>query len=134
MPQILCDGRMVDFGLRTLPTKEDFRGMAANMEAALKKEMQVVRGDIHGLQTRQEVVEVTVGVANERVKRLENALHDAELQMCKLRLLLEKKDDKGRRLNLRIKGLPELTGKEDLISDLKVLFRLAVGINNNDYP
>lgn len=73
-----------------------------------------------------DVVEVAVGAMDTKTGHLEQALHSALQQVNKLRLLLEEQEDRSRRCNLRLKGLPERRGKEDLKEEAKKLFMLIL--------
>lgn len=55
---------------------------------------------------------------------------EAEERATERRLLLEEQEDRGRRQNLRIRGMPEVDGPENLFDILQGLFRLLLNMGD----
>lgn len=123
----MFDGELVDIGelFRSLPTKDDIRSMLANLEETYRRGLQDIRGEITHLSTRIDAAEVISAATETRLEWLEREQADTEWQLMELRLQLEDQEDRGRRNNLRIRGLPELEGQENLPAVVQVLFHLS---------
>lgn len=106
-----------------MPTKEDIRIMVASIEEA-HKEIQEVRDKVAHLGTQMDAAEAVSATVEARLEQLETAQHAAEA--IKTHLFLEDQDDRCRQNNIRIKGLPEMEGKEDLQTLLQALFKLIL--------
>uniref|UniRef100_A0A8C5Q612 Uncharacterized protein n=1 Tax=Leptobrachium leishanense TaxID=445787 RepID=A0A8C5Q612_9ANUR len=104
--------------LRNLPTKSDLKEANAELRSSIMAELQHVRHDIQGLTHRVDTLEqgsdslrlaqeVSTSVLQLRSTQLRNiALHIADL------------DNRGRRNNLRLRGLPETETSADQLTGM----------------
>lgn len=70
-----------------------------------------------------------------RMGRIEHVQGNTETQLIELRLLLEDQADRGRRNNLRIKGVREVKGPENLHTTLQALFQqMLAPMDGANYP
>lgn len=100
--------------LRALPTKADIESLMSRLETQHRKDIQEVRGELSSLDTRLTAGETSVMDLEWRVSALEH-LQDAHIDTTTmLQLHMEEMEDRSRRNNLRLWGLPEAMGPEDL--------------------
>lgn len=102
--------------LRTLINKSDLAAFEARMEATLKGEVVEVKRDLQDLSIRITNQETTLSALEVRVVALEaqNALL-LESQECLL-LLQDDLENRNRRNNIKLRGIPESTAGSDLQS------------------
>lgn len=113
--------------LMALPTKTDIAALIATVEATHRKEMQAVRAEVNTLTTRMEVGENSLAALERRVIVVEGK-QDAQTEALQEQALrLEEMEDRSRRNNLRLRGLPEATGPEDLEDTAVAIFRSLPG-------
>lgn len=117
--------------LRALPTRADFESLASRLEAAHRKDIAAVRTDINSLSDRMNAGETTVTDLALRVKQIEDTQATQTKLVLTQQLHLEEIEDRSRRNNLRIRGLPEATGTEDLSATATAIFR---EIASTDFP
>uniref|UniRef100_A0A8C5LRC0 Uncharacterized protein n=1 Tax=Leptobrachium leishanense TaxID=445787 RepID=A0A8C5LRC0_9ANUR len=89
--------------LARLPTKEDLK----EANAIIMAELQQVRGDLQGLHTKIHAVEATCDVLNLQQAANSTKLDSQNEQLRGMALHMEDLDNRGRRNNLRIRGLPD---------------------------
>lgn len=120
----LFDGNPVDVGelFRSLPTKEDIKAMISNLEDAHCREVQEIRSEITTINTRVDGADSFAAATEARLERLERIQAKQEETIKDLTLHIEDLEDRGRRNNLRIKGLPEPEGREDLPAIVREIF------------
>lgn len=108
--------------LRQLPTKEDFRALVAEVKEACKIEIAAVRQDLRQVSDRVESLESEHDLTRRHISQLQAHVSSQEALLQDTRLHLEDLDNRGRRNNIRIRGLPEVEGVEDLQTTLESIF------------
>lgn len=105
-----------------MPTKHDFRQLIEDVKSTCYSEIQALQSDLKHLVDRVEMVE-------EEIQETKLAVHRTQLQGADHRSLLrdmqrhiEDLNNRGRRNNIRVRGVPELEGPEDIHSTLQSLF------------
>lgn len=113
--------------LQALPTKADIETLIGKVEAAHRKEIRAVKQEVHSLSDRLTVGEASVSEIDRRVSVLESQ-HRAQAEAAiGLQLHMEEMEDRSRRNNLRLRGLPEATGPADLADTVADIFRRVAG-------
>lgn len=118
--------------LQALPTKNDIAALIATVEAAHRKEMKAVRADVSALAVRIESGESSLSVLERRMSAMEENQNMQAEALQEQQLRLEEMEDRSRRNNLRLRGLPEATGPEDLADTAIAIFRSLPGIELPD--
>uniref|UniRef100_A0A8C5PJY0 Uncharacterized protein n=1 Tax=Leptobrachium leishanense TaxID=445787 RepID=A0A8C5PJY0_9ANUR len=114
--------------LARLPTKEDLR----EANATIMAELQQVRGDLQGLHTKIHAVEATCDALNLQQSATSTKLDSQTEQLRGMALHMEDLDNRGRRNNLRIRGLPDTEeSPADLIPTLTSIFNTLLDRPNS---
>lgn len=95
--------------------------MLLKMETSLKKDIAAVRTDIGQVLKRVEETEDRLEDHEQRLEGMSKQIRDLQKANRSLLYKLEDQENRSRCKNLRIKGLPEKFGKEDLVSVLQQL-------------
>lgn len=107
----------VDEELRTLlcslPSKADIEAIAGHLEATHQREVKAVRTEVQ-VTARVSAGETALTTMDKRLAELEAAQRSHMEATIAMQLHMEDLEDRSRRNNVRIKGLPEATGSEDL--------------------
>lgn len=96
--------------LQALPTKADIEALVSRIEEAHSHDIQEVKEEVQSLAIRVETGETSVTSLEHRMSALENAQATQMATAVDLQLHLEDLEDRSRRNNLRLWGLPEATG------------------------
>lgn len=126
------DSRVADL-VSGLPTKSDLALMRSGLEKVIKKELSAVRTDLAQVLERVEETE-------QRLDRHANAIRDLKSSTRNLYIAhrmalykLEDQENRNRRNNIRIRGLPEATRDDDLAASVRGIFNTLLG-NQADHP
>lgn len=113
--------------LQAIPTKEDFRQLIEDVKSTCRTEIQVLQTGLKHLADRMEMAE-------EEIQETKLAVHRTQLQGADHREMLrdmqrhvEDLDNRGRRNNIRVRGIPEAEGPEDLQTILQSVFNNLIG-------
>lgn len=109
--------------LQALPTRTDIEALILKLEETHRRDIQEVRGEVSTLAERVSTGEVSVSSLTDRVTALEQARDQHREVAIALQLHLEDVEDRSRRNNLRLRGIPETTPPENLGETVKEIFR-----------
>lgn len=112
--------------LSTLPTCRDIEALIIRVEETHRQDIQAVRSELTTLTERTKVGEETVSLVEQRVETLEKTLTTQTSMMVDLQLHTEELEDRSRRNNLWLRGLPETRGTEDLQATVIVVFQIIL--------
>lgn len=112
--------------LQALPTKTDIEAMILRLEETHRRDIQEVRGEVSSLSERVTLGEMAVSSLEDRVSALEQAQDSHKDSAISLQLHLEEIEDRSRRNNLRLRGIPEAVGSDQLAETVKEIFRTAL--------
>lgn len=115
------DRRWVRF-LSRLPTKEDFKVLVAEVKEACKVEIAAVRQDLRHVSERVDSLETEHDLTRRYISQLQTHVSSQEALLQDTQLHIEDLDNRGRRNNIRVRGLPEAEGAEDLQTTLESIF------------
>lgn len=109
--------------LETLPTRADIEALILRIEEAHNKAIQEVREDLHTVENRVTSGENRISTLEERMQAMEQSHQAHSLEAQEMQLHLEEMEDRSRRNNLRLRGIPEATGQEDLAATATAIFQ-----------
>lgn len=108
--------------LRQLPTKEYFKILVSEVREACKAEIANVRQDLKQVSERVEALEGEHDTTRKYVSQLKTHIASQDKMLQETRLHLEDLDNRGRRNNIRVRGLQESDTSENLTDILESIF------------
>lgn len=113
--------------LQALQMRADIEAIVSRLEASHHQEIAVVRQEVQTLSDRMDSGESSVAALEWRLSAVE-ASHTIQANtILTQQLQLEEIEDRSRRNNLRLRGLPEAIGTEDLAASTLSIFRDMMG-------
>uniref|UniRef100_A0A8C5PY44 Uncharacterized protein n=1 Tax=Leptobrachium leishanense TaxID=445787 RepID=A0A8C5PY44_9ANUR len=114
--------------LRSLPTKDDLTAATTSLRQSLAADIERLRGDLGGLQHRVEQVEKGQKERSDQVEATTGHIAQHHHLLTSLTRHIEDLENRGRRQNIRVRGLPEgEKTAEDLHHALLRLFNKVLG-------
>lgn len=110
-----------------LPTKQDMEKMFAALENSLKAEMSTLHKDMGYMLNRVEEVEIKVDLHQKNIKELEDEIKKLKREQQEQSYKIEEQENRDKKKNLRIRGLPETEQAENLIEKMNNLFNQILG-------
>lgn len=110
-----------------LPTKYDMEKMFAALENSLKAEMLTLHKDMGHILSRVEEVETKADTHLKMIKELKGEIKILKREQQEQSYKIEDQENRERRRNLRIRGLPEIGQAENLIGKMSNLFNHILG-------
>uniref|UniRef100_A0A8C5QR76 Transposase n=1 Tax=Leptobrachium leishanense TaxID=445787 RepID=A0A8C5QR76_9ANUR len=102
--------------------------MLGKLEASFSARIEELDADIHQVGSRVLQLEEDRDVMEDRMTRLESGLEAHNTYIQRLHRALDDQDNRGRRNNLRLRGLPESPeGGEHLMEILRIIFNKIMG-------
>lgn len=124
-------GALVEGDLRShilaLPTWADLEGFMTRMEKAFRKDIEDLQADTAHIGGRVEALEVSVEDITPTLQALETRCTMQDQRIDSLLYQLDDVENWSRRVNIRIRGLPEATGPRDIIPTLQGVFTQILG-------
>lgn len=109
--------------LRALPTRADIEALILRVTEAHQQDLQGVRSDVQQLSERLAEGETTILTVEERLAGVEQEQTCQRERSLELQLQIKDLEDRSRRQNVRIRGLHEVTGPEDLRATVTTIFQ-----------
>lgn len=116
--------------MQALPTRSDIEALILRLEETHRRDIQEVRGEVSNLTERVVSGEESVSSLEARVAALEQARDHHHKSAVSLQLHLEDVEDRSRRYNLRLRGIPEAAEMEDVRARVTAIFRGVLGSRN----
>lgn len=113
--------------LQALPTRADIEALVGRVEAARKKEIRAVKQEVQALNTHLTAGESSLTTLEKIVTVMESRQDNQSTSAVELQLRVEEMEVRSRRNNVRLRGLPEATGSEDLLATVTDIFRRVAG-------
>ena len=110
-----------------MPTKHDFRMLIQEVRETCRSEINMLRTDFHHLSTRVTSIADDVDDAKQEISHIHARLASQATTLRDFHRHLEDLDNRGRRNNIRVRGLPEATQDEDLPVTLQAIFNSVLG-------
>ncbi|CAH2275739.1 Hypothetical predicted protein [Pelobates cultripes] len=104
-------------------TKDDLRGLSETLHAAIHTEVTALRADLVTQGSRLQQLENTTQAHTAQAEASNLAITRQGNMLLTLRRHTEDLDNRGRRSNIRVRGIPESAGDEDVEALLRALFR-----------
>ncbi|CAH2274857.1 Hypothetical predicted protein [Pelobates cultripes] len=112
-----------------MATKADLLTLTTTIQDALRAEMAGIRAQVSTHANRIESLEATTEAQNARLAASDTAIARQGDLLLHMRRHLEDLDNRGRRCNIRIRGIPEAERGENLEELLTSLFKLILQAN-----
>lgn len=113
--------------VRCMPTKQDFCMLIQEVRETCRSEINMLWTDLHHLSTRVSSLEEDSGDIKHEISHIHSQLTSQASTLWDFHRHLEDLDKRGRRNNIRIRGLPEATQDEDLPVTLQATFNSVLG-------
>ncbi|CAH2300915.1 Hypothetical predicted protein [Pelobates cultripes] len=111
----------------SMVTKEDLKALSDTLHAVIRTEVTAIKADIATQACRLQAMEASVQSTTAQAETTNLAITRQGNMLLALRRQAEDLDNRGRRSNIRIRGLPESAGEEDVEATLQTLFREILG-------
>lgn len=110
-----------------LPTKADFQELISEVKDACRQEIAALRQDIQQVTLRVEDLETEHDTTRTYLSHVHPLLSAQSETIRDMNRHLEDLDNRGRRNNIRVRGLPEAAGTENLTEILVSIFNGLLG-------
>ncbi|XP_056398871.1 uncharacterized protein LOC130293793 [Hyla sarda] len=108
--------------LALLPTKSDLQILATDLRQAWRHDLKPVKNDVQLLKEKVETLETFRTTVTDQLKCLQESTRNLSLHQAAEIAHLDDIDNRNRRNNIRIKGLPESVAPQDISSTLQKIF------------
>lgn len=100
-----------------MPTKNEIAEMFARLETFIRAETEAIRGDMGHILRRVEEAEMVAESQKTEMGNLRSQIEEMQREQRDLRYKLEDQENRSRRKNLRIRGLPEPQGEGENLQE-----------------
>lgn len=107
--------------------KKELAGMFHNLEKSIKKEITAVRTDMSHILVRVEETEQRQDTQALAIKEMQDTVTQLAIAQRASLYKLEDLENRNRRNNIRVRGLPEATGDSDLEPSIRGIFNTIMG-------
>lgn len=126
--------------LKSLPSRDDLEeiisikleGHLSRMEKSLKKELKGIRGDIASILERIESIEAHSQKLQAKIESLESSVSGYNALMLDMALRVMDLENRSRRSNIRLRGIPESVKNDDLKGTVTGIFNQYLGKPNDE--
>ncbi|CAH2307365.1 Hypothetical predicted protein [Pelobates cultripes] len=108
-------------------TKTDLQALSDDLHVAIRLEVTALRAEMTAHSGRLQTLEGNMQEAMGRTGTTTTAVTRQGNMLLALRRQTEDLDNRGRRSNIRVRGLPEPQAEEDIEATLKALFQAILG-------
>lgn len=112
--------------LQALPTKQDMADMLSQLELMIKGEINATRRDIQNVPQKVEDTEIYLDEHKEAIMELRERAEMGWIEVRNIQYKLEDQENRSRRKNLRVRGLPETVKDAELEDVLWEVFIKAL--------
>lgn len=105
-----------------LPTKKDISDSAATIVNTLSKEIHDLKQRIDTVDSRVCEVETSTSLLESRMSAMEKVHVDYKKRLILMQLSIDDGENRSRRNNIRVRGLPEATSGSDLRATIVAIF------------
>lgn len=113
--------------LSLLPSKQDMHTLASELKTAWRQDLQTVQTEVDVLQTRVQKLEEIQTTMQQELDAAKSSSATGESLHCSLISQLDDLENRNRRNNIRLRGIPESVQTQDLIPSLTKLFNTILG-------
>lgn len=108
--------------IKALPTTECIKGLFKEFSMSMKEELSEIKTDMRHIASRIEAIEESTTLLTNHSEHMEKVVQSQSREIYKLKMQLDDLENRSRRNNIRIKGLPESVQDKDIHSVLTQLF------------
>ncbi|KAM4034885.1 uncharacterized protein ACNLHF_021597 [Anomaloglossus baeobatrachus] len=119
--------------IRAIPTREEMEDYIARMEASYKAESKSMRGEMQQLNVRMTTSETCSASMSAQLSQQAQTLAAQAIQIENLTNLLDDLENRGRRNNIRIRGIPESVAPQELDASLGRLFNSILDLPRDSH-
>lgn len=123
---LLADSDTRSF-LSTLSTKADMDRMTLTLQQVLREEFREVKDSLHSLSSRADTMEQTPISTDQKIATLEATLTIQSQHLHALRLQQDDLENRSRRNNLKLWGIPEATTVRELCPTVATILNKILG-------
>ncbi|OCT72246.1 hypothetical protein XELAEV_18035216mg [Xenopus laevis] len=113
--------------LSALPTKDDLRAMAKTLRESQKADLAEIKAELRSIGEAYSKMDDRLGKAEQAHNHLVHRSNDHHRFIYLLRKHMEDLDNRGRRNNLRIRGIPDSVAAADLGDTVRAIFNSILG-------
>lgn len=117
--------------MEALPTKADMEALVLRVEEQHRRDLQELCSEVHEIDERLTREETLMGALETRVSQLEKAQQRHQDQLAEVQLHAEDLENRSRRQNLRLRGIPKATGPENLTEAVRAIIHIII---DSDLP
>ncbi|CAH2253807.1 Hypothetical predicted protein [Pelobates cultripes] len=125
-PQMLQEDGWRDI-LPNLLTKTDFEALSDRLGRVVREEVAQLRADMVNMEARMSVAEAETKALRTDLEHTNTAVTGQEADMAYLTTWIDDLDNRGRRLNLRVRGVREGGPSENIPDTLRQIFTQVLG-------
>lgn len=114
-----------------LPTKKEMAEIFARLDLSLKGEITILHKDLNHILRRVEETEEQLDFQAAKLKELKDQMEELEKYQRYMRYRIEDQENRNRKRNMRIRGLPDQQG-EDLQEKIDKVFGHMLGKSETD--
>lgn len=122
----LVEGSLRDI-VSGLPTKQDLNAMATSIVNALTRELHDLKQQVDVVEERVTAIETSQTNTETRLSTLESEYGAFRRHLVDVQLRLDDGENRSRRNNLRLRGIPEATMGPDLRSTVTAILNQVLG-------
>lgn len=110
-----------------LPTRQDLQEMAASIVNALSRELHDLRQQVDTVEERVTVLKSSTSTSDARIASMEQEQRGFCRHLVEIQLKLDDGENRSRRNNLRLRGIPEATMGSDLRATVVAILNQVLG-------
>lgn len=110
-----------------VPTKADFEAFVFRIESSYTQAIAEVKEEVTNIGSKVVAVEKSHDDLAQRVAKLEQSQSQQDAYLSDLLLRIDDQDNRGRRNNIRVRGIPESTAPVDLHATVRDVFNMYLG-------
>lgn len=113
--------------IQALPTKEELQVLLSDLKVAVREELSEVTAKLEVMDKRMGICESSQSSADARIELLERKFKTQHQKLLQLQLQAEEFENRSRRNNVRIKGIPETIKPPELRKTVTDVFNKYLG-------
>lgn len=110
----------------SLPTREDMDRYVYRLETSYKTELQELKVSVQNTQEKMDIIDTRLTDMEQKIVQAEAKLQEQDQGLKCAINTIDDIENKNRRNNIRIRGLPETISLEDLIRTLRGIFNILL--------
>lgn len=108
--------------IKALPSTDCIKGLFKDFSTTIKEELSEIRSDIREIASRTNAIEESTNVLINHAEHTEKIILSQRREIYRMKLQIDDLENRSRRNNIRLKGLPETVLDKDIHAVLTQLF------------